>query len=417
MFTAIYQSFQMQSLEMQKNMKIVNMEKQFLQETNNRLERENEDLRSVQADLHYALQTTVMPAELGAADVKRQTISIERPFPMPLSGQGFEIFQPLYDRNITVPALIESPNQFVPFFERRSIYIDKVLERKRTKEQIKAEAVEIYLELIISIVSATAFGSQEKSIIPKLREKRAVVEFDHAKRLKGDDWTYLGDTMTGVVRLNNVRNLLYDVLHNDIDGDYIETGVWRGGSSVFAKAVLSTEVGGSNRKSYVCDSFRGLPPGDRSLHKGDQGWDHTPYLEVPDLIVAENFFKLSLLDPKVIFAKGFFKDTMPVLKDKIESLAIMRLDGDMYQSTVDVLYNLYDKLSVGGYVIIDDWFGFPAKDACEDFFKVHKISPKIVPVDTHCAYFKKTEEVEIQYCRYKEAAYKAEEHCDGSKKD
>ena len=42
----------------------------------------------------------------------------------------------------------------------------------------------------------------------------------------------------------------------------------------------------------------------------------------------------------------------------------------MYESTVDVLYNLYDKLAIGGYVIIDDWFGFPARTACEDFFEV-----------------------------------------------
>lgn len=391
-FTAIYQAFQMESLEMQslelqKNMNTVNRNKRLLEQTNNCFDR---------------------------TKAGQQTILIERPFSMPLSGHGFEIFQPLYDRNITIPALIESPNHFIPFFENRSIYIDKVLERKRTKEQVKTEAIEIYLELIISIVSATAFGSQEKSIIPKLREKRAVAEFDPAKRLKGNDWTYLGDTMTGIVRLNNVRNLLRDVMHNNINGDYIETGVWRGGSSVFAKAVMSTELQGKNRKSYVCDSFRGLPSGDRNIHKGDQGWDHTPYLEVPDLIVAENFLKLNLLDSKVIFVKGFFKDTMPILRDKIESLAIMRLDGDMYQSTVDVLYNLYNKLNVGGYVIIDDWFGFPAKDACEDFFKVHKFSPKIVPVDTHAAYFKKTEQVEIQYCRYKEAVFKPNQHCKDS---
>ena len=73
----------------------------------------------------------------------------------------------------------------------------------------------------------------------------------------------------------------------------------------------------------------------------------------------------------------------------------MRLDGDMYESTVDVLYHLYDKLSVGGYVIMDDWFGFPSKVACEDFFQVHNIHPTIVPIDDLAAYWQKTEQVEI----------------------
>ena len=58
-----------------------------------------------------------------------------------------------------------------------------------------------------------------------------------------------------------------------------ETGVWRGGSSIVARAVLAA-YGATDRISYVCDSFAGLPPGDRSLHIKDLNWDNTPYLEV-----------------------------------------------------------------------------------------------------------------------------------------
>lgn len=61
---------------------------------------------------------------------------------------------------------------------------------------------------------------------------------------------------------------------------------------------------------------------------------------------------------KVVFAKGLFKDSLASLSNQIKRLVIMRLDRDMYESTVDVLYRLYDKLSVGGYVIMDDWFAF-----------------------------------------------------------
>lgn len=78
----------------------------------------------------------------------------------------------------------------------------------------------------------------------------------------------------------------------------------------------------------------------------------------------------------------------------------------MYESAVDVLYHLYDKLSIGGCVIMDDWFGFPSKTACEDFFEVHGIQPNIVSIDQLSAYWKKTEDVNIQYWRYEQTSSK-----------
>ena len=78
----------------------------------------------------------------------------------------------------------------------------------------------------------------------------------------------------------------------------------------------------------------------------------------------------------------------------------------MYESTVDVLYFLYDKLSIGGYVIMDDWFGFPSKIACEDFFRVHGINPEIKVIDQLAAYWQKTEEIDIQMWRYKQSKFK-----------
>ncbi|KAL7502017.1 hypothetical protein ACHAXN_000131, partial [Cyclotella atomus] len=156
---------------------------------------------------------------------------------------------------------------------------------------------------------------------------------------------------------------------------------------------------------------------DRSLDKRDKYWDSTPYLEVPSEVVASSFSQYGLLDNNVVFAKGFFNDTMPPLSKHIQKLAIMRLDGDMYESTVDVLYNLYDKLSIGGFVIMDDWYlpsqdGFPSKRACEDFFKVHGINPEIVKIDEIAAYWKKTEDIDIQYWRYEQNKFK-----EGDKKD
>lgn len=80
----------------------------------------------------------------------------------------------------------------------------------------------------------------------------------------------------------------------------------------------------------------------------------------------------------------------------------------MYESTVDVLYNLYDKLSIGGYVIMDDWNGFPSRKACLHFFEVHGMNPEIVQIDSLAAYWQKTEEVDIQYWRYEQKKFRKE---------
>ncbi len=78
----------------------------------------------------------------------------------------------------------------------------------------------------------------------------------------------------------------------------------------------------------------------------------------------------------------------------------------MYESTVDVLYHLYDKLSIGGYVIMDDWFGFPSRTACEDFFAVHHdIQPEIIRIDNLSAYWKKTDHIQIQYWRCEQSKF------------
>ena len=161
----------------------------------------------------------------------------------------------------------------------------------------------------------------------------------------------------------------------------------------------------SHRHVVVCDSFCGLPPGQNVYHPGDLGWDMTPYLQVSEREVASNFQKFGLLAPNVIFAKGFFNDTMPILRSQIQNISILRLDGDIYQSTVDVLYHLYDKVSIGGYVIVDDWFGFPAKQACEDFFQVHNTHPVVVPIDSTAAFWQKIENINIQYWRYQNKTF------------
>jgi hypothetical protein len=78
----------------------------------------------------------------------------------------------------------------------------------------------------------------------------------------------------------------------------------------------------------------------------------------------------------------------------------------MYESTVDVLYHLYDKLSLGGYVIMDDWDNFPSQFACLDFFAAHKFDPDIVRIDKVSVYWQKRVEIKVQYWRYEKSAFK-----------
>jgi hypothetical protein len=331
-----------------------------------------------------------------------------RHFDLPVRGERYELFQPLYDWSHVTPGAVQvgPADGIIADLSKRYEWLDTLTVNSDNPKLSATDRARVaYVELMKQFVSGAAFNDAERSVNARLGKKLTYRSFNIESRKIGRDWAYLGETMTGWARLDNVRDLVIDVIKNGIEGDYIETGVWRGGSSMFARAVLYA-YGGSNRKSFVCDSFQGLPPGDRMLDKQDEGWDHIPYLEVAAEIVLQNFQKYNLLDPNVIFAKGFFNETMPPLSKRIDKLSVMRLDGDMYESTVDVLYNLYDKLSIGGYVIMDDWFGFPSRTACEDFFSAHGFQPKIIAIDKISAYWKKTEQVDIQYWRYQQNKFK-----------
>jgi O-methyltransferase len=321
-------------------------------------------------------------------------------------GQGYLIFCPRYEFDLTKsPQVLAPPENWILGLTERFKWLD-LLVAESDDRSINVRSINSYLEVLQMYVTGLCYGEEEKSVNPALGQKLVHVgPLNVGARQRGNDWTYMGSTMTGGERLKNVRNLLIDVFQNEVGGDYMEAGVWRGGSSVFARGVILAH-GQQHRRSFVLDSFRGLPPGERKFDQGDAGWDNSAYLEVSADVVAGNFNSAGLLDENVVFAQGFFNDTIPPLLNTIESLAIIRFDGDIYESAVDVLYNLYGKLSVGGYFIVDDWFGFPSRTACEDFFAVHGISPDITPIDDLSVYWKKTENVTVQYWRYEQSQFK-----------
>lgn len=213
---------------------------------------------------------------------------------------------------------------------------------------------------------------------------------DIEKRRVGADWPYHADTMIGLKRLQNIKECVLKTISDGVKGDLIETGVWRGGATIFMRALLKA-YNVTDKKVWVADSFEGLPKPNVRKYAHDRGDAHhqQEILRVSLDDVRKNFAKYDLLDEQVQFLKGWFRDTLPTAP--IDALSVLRLDGDMYESTMDALVYLYPKLSPGGYVIVDDWGAVRAcRQAVEDFRSQHKIKCEIMPVDWAAVYWKKS---------------------------
>lgn len=214
--------------------------------------------------------------------------------------------------------------------------------------------------------------------------------FDSKLREYGWDWPSVAHTMIGKKRLANVRSLTESVLGNGVEGDFIETGVWRGGACILMRAVLDAYCI-KDRYVWLADSFEGLPPPDEEKYPDDAGdtFYTFPELRVSLEQVKRNFEKYHLLDDQVKFLKGWFKDTLP--DAPIQKLALLRLDGDMYESTMDALSALYDRVSAGGYVIVDDYHVVSGcKSAVHDFLAERGLTPVFEEIDGVGIYWKVT---------------------------
>ena len=213
--------------------------------------------------------------------------------------------------------------------------------------------------------------------------------FDTYLRENGADVPKNAFTMIGAKRMANIRTLAETLIRDQIEGDFIETGVWRGGASIFMRAILLA-YGIKDRRVWLADSFEGLPKADAEKYPADNFVDFSSIdlLKVSLEVVQENFSQLDLLDDQVKFLKGWFKDTLP--NAPIKQLALLRLDGDMYESTMDALNALYPKLSPGGYVIVDDYVLPCCKLAIHDFFKSQGIDPELVTIDEYSVYWRKS---------------------------
>lgn len=242
-------------------------------------------------------------------------------------------------------------------------------------------------------------GLLKKSLTNTLFDEEPVPD-DSARFIHGFVEHYIRGaalTMLPMVRLDNLQACITDVIEKRVPGDLIETGVWRGGATIFMRGVLQA-YGVTDRNVWVADSFEGLPEPDPERFPAEARFHNQSLVKnvyknfAVDLdSVRANFAAYGLLDPSVRFLKGWFKDTLPAAP--VERLAIMRLDGDYYESTHDALTSLYDKLSPGGYVIIDD-YGEDAWTYCrravDEFRDARHITDELIRVDAKCCYWRRS---------------------------
>lgn len=268
-------------------------------------------------------------------------------------------------------------------------------------------AAELYLDLLKKCLTRSIFSDCYVSAEPRHPVKRLLyaplrrafaarncalmrrIPFDPALRAEGRDWAAEAETMIGLRRLNSLQACVVDVLRQGVPGDLIETGVWRGGATIFMRGVLKA-YGAVDRVVWAADSFEGLPKPDAERYPADAGDRHWQFARLAVSLeeVQGNFARYGLLDKQVRFLPGWFRDTLAAAP--IEQLAILRMDGDMYESTMDALRNLYPKLAVGGYAIVDDYEAVAGcRKAVDDFRRQENITEEVEWIDWSGVYWQR----------------------------
>ncbi|HUQ75167.1 MAG TPA: TylF/MycF/NovP-related O-methyltransferase, partial [Burkholderiales bacterium] len=198
------------------------------------------------------------------------------------------------------------------------------------------EARGLYLNLLKLCLTNFVYGGDADLIHGKRQP------FDPARRVEGRDWPEQAHTMIGIKRLDNLHFCVQDVLARGVPGDLIETGVWRGGAVILMRGVLKA-YGVTDRTVWAADSFEGLPVPNAGQYPLDAGLDFHRFKELAVSLeqVQDNLRRYDLLDEQVRFLKGWFRDTLPGAP--VQRLAVLRIDGDLYESTMDALTHLYPK--------------------------------------------------------------------------
>jgi O-methyltransferase len=302
---------------------------------------------------------------------------------------------------------------------------------------VSGNPTEMYIDLMKRCVANILYEDQPTSFYDGQHGAQAATEFNLHRRVAGQDMPTAAHTMIGMHRLENIRNCFEDVLAKKVVGDFAETGSYRGGGTIFMRALLKA-WGVTDRRVFVCDAFvpmeADLPPGIffpllraiasipgksnrrwlyRILERMPQkhrafplcenpshDWIETVFwtLRHPETIgvgdttsrahVESRFARYGLLDEQVVILEGFFADTLP--NAPIDKLAVLRLDGDTYESTRDAIQLLYPRLSPGGYCIVDDYHAFDdCKRAIEEYRQQHGVQELIQEIDNMGVFWQK----------------------------
>lgn len=182
-------------------------------------------------------------------------------------------------------------------------------------------------------------------------------------------------TMMPETTFNN-NLFVADKFASRIDGDVVECGVWRGGMIASLAATL-----GKNRTYYLFDSFEGLPEatakdGDAAL-VWQKSTDAPTYYDNCRAEVDYSIKAMSLTGCKYEIIKGWFDQTLPAF-NSTKKIALLRLDGDWYDSIKSCLVNLYPHVVKNGLIIIDDYYTWDGcSRAVHDYLSEIKSSSRI----------------------------------------
>ncbi|ANE53626.1 macrocin-O-methyltransferase [Flavisolibacter tropicus] len=202
-------------------------------------------------------------------------------------------------------------------------------------------------------------------------------------------------TMTSSERLVSLSRAIEYIHYNNIEGDMVECGVWKGGSMMLAANKLKS-LNNTSKSLFLFDTFEGMShPTDV-----DVTYEHNSAKELlenqernPEVAniwcystleeVRANLHSTGYPSEKIHFIKGKVEQTLPY--GKINTISLLRLDTDWYESTKHELEILYDRLVSGGVLIIDDyghWSG--ARKAVDEFIANRKLKLFLNRVDYTC---------------------------------
>jgi hypothetical protein len=267
--------------------------------------------------------------------------------------------------------------------------------RRRYLDLLKRSLVNLLYpehELRLSFLLKGEYSKDPVTRGRALRDIRNSQAKEYAKLIHDKHYGYptiYAHTLVGLRRLNNLEYCARRIFADKIPGDFFEAGVCQGGAMIFLRA-LQVAFNQEQRLTWGADSFRGLPAPETEQ---DTGLDFTesrfPWLAISEDTVRQHFQNYDLLSDQVKFVPGWFEDSLTGLQTG--ALSLLRLDADLYKSTREVLHNLYDSVSPGGYIVVDDYGSFkPCRQAIDEFRRERNITDPLRWIDWTGVFWRKT---------------------------